>query len=348
MSSSDDDDEFLAAPEEASAAEIPRWRYLLHIAYFGSNLVGWQRQLYKNANGDSSVQELVEDAVTAVLAAAQRVNVSSCSRTDAGTHALYQYATIKSEKELLDMTEFQHQVNTLLPEGIRVLEVTTVNPAAKPSRFRSKYKKYVYYIQQGHRPNLELGKFSWFLGKRVNVERLREALQHLVGPHDFRPFSQGLQKAEFANRSTVRTIISAKVKVKRNVVFSLDPTSCGCGEELEGTDALYALEPHVVTTPDYSITDENGSTKKRKINDVGAPTHFICIELIANGFLRHMVRRIVGTSRQIAEGTLPPSHMKDVLDGRQEPGISAPAKGLWLHRTWLSQEDWDNDTTKGD
>jgi tRNA pseudouridine38-40 synthase len=65
------------------------WRYCLHIAYLGTGFVGWQRQHETSKAGHGSIQELVEDAVTAVLAAPRRVNVTSVSRTDAGTHALY-------------------------------------------------------------------------------------------------------------------------------------------------------------------------------------------------------------------------------------------------------------------
>jgi tRNA pseudouridine38-40 synthase len=78
------------------------------------------------------------------------------------------------------------------------------------------------------------------------------------------------------------------------------------------------------------------------------PVHFVCIELVATGFLRHMVRRIIGTARPIAEGTFPASRVKQVLSGELECGPSAPSKGLWLHRTWLTEADWDNDATKDD
>lgn len=78
---------------EAAAAAAPAlaavWRYCLHIAYFGTGFVGWQRQTETSKAGHGSIQELVEDAVTAELAAPRRVNLTSVSRTDAGTHALY-------------------------------------------------------------------------------------------------------------------------------------------------------------------------------------------------------------------------------------------------------------------
>lgn len=58
-----------------------------------------------------------------------------------------------------------------------VHEVTLLDAAIARSRIRSRYKKYVYYIQQGWRPDLKLGKFSWFIGKKVDPQRLRDALQ---------------------------------------------------------------------------------------------------------------------------------------------------------------------------
>jgi hypothetical protein len=61
-----------------------------------------------------------------------------------------------------------------------VREVSRLDAAVARSRIRSRYKKYVYYIQQGWRPDLELGKFSWFIGKKVDPQRLRDALQCVI------------------------------------------------------------------------------------------------------------------------------------------------------------------------
>jgi tRNA pseudouridine38-40 synthase len=67
----------------------PKQRYCLHIAYIGTRFVGWQRQREKIPSDLITVQETVEETLTFVLKMPQRVNVTSASRTDAGTHALY-------------------------------------------------------------------------------------------------------------------------------------------------------------------------------------------------------------------------------------------------------------------
>ncbi|CAI5744780.1 unnamed protein product [Peronospora destructor] len=293
------------------------WRYCLHIAYYGTDFMGWQRQHQevKSSSGHNSIQEVVEDAITETLGAAQRVNVTAVSRTDAGTHALYQFGFIRLHSELqMSLEELKDRVNAKLG-GDRVVVLSVTIPTTRPARIRSRYKKYIYYLQQGHRPDLELGKYSWFLGRRLDIHRIRDALKSLEGTHDFRPFSQGLQKHEFADMTTLRTIISVKVVVRRNVIFSLDPSVCGSGEH-----------------------------KKQKVGQAtGVPVHFVCIELVANGFLRHMIRRIIGTLRPIGEGIQPPSRMQHVLANKALPGPSAPAKALWLYRTWLTQEQYDAD-----
>lgn len=232
-----------------------------------------------------------------------------------------------------------------LPDSVVLHTITELDASVRPKRIKSFYKKYIYYIQQGARPNLEQGKFSWFIGRKVDPQRLRDALAYIVGTHDFRPLSQGLQKAAFADISTVRTLLSAKVRVRKSVTFSLHPAVCGSGEIVDDEAAFFQqVEDESRTAASLSTaSQESREQKKRRIDKLSTPVYYICVELVANGFLRHMVRRIIGTLRPIGEGTYPPSRMKQVLDGEIEPGPSAPAKGLWLHRTWLTQEDWDAD-----
>ncbi|KAF1315677.1 tRNA uridine synthase, partial [Globisporangium splendens] len=331
----DSGDEEEEADDVAEATR--RWHYCLHIAYLGTGFVGWQRQNEKSSFGMGSVQELVEDAITEILEAKERVNVTSVSRTDAGTHALYLTGLLCGD------------FDARLTDNVVVHEVSELNAIAKPTRIRSRYKKYIYYIQQGHRPDLELGKYSWFIGKKVDPQHLRDALSYLVGDHDFRPFSQGLQKAEFADKTTIRTLVSAKVRVRRHVNFSLDPLLCGTGEYMDEDEHLTLPDAFAKLPPSTNaVVVEANEQKKRRVERPTIPVHFICVELVANGFLRHMVRRIMGTLRPIGEGTYPPLRMKQVLDGEIEPGPSAPTKGLWLHRTWLTQEDWDADETRDD
>ncbi len=58
----------------------------------------------------------------------------------------------------------------------------------------------------------------------------------------------------------------------------------------------------------------------------------ITVEITANGFLRQMVRNIVGTLAEIGRGRMKPEEMKRILmaKDRRKAGPTAPAQGLTL------------------
>jgi tRNA pseudouridine38-40 synthase len=62
--------------------------------------------------------------------------------------------------------------------------------------------------------------------------------------------------------------------------------------------------------------------------------NFIRIRIEAKGFLRHMVRNIVGTLVGIGRGRISPDRLKDILEARDRKlaGQTAPARGLFLER----------------
>jgi tRNA pseudouridine38-40 synthase len=62
--------------------------------------------------------------------------------------------------------------------------------------------------------------------------------------------------------------------------------------------------------------------------------NFIRIRIEANGFLRHMVRNIVGTLIRIGRGMISPDGMKFILESKDRTlaGETAPANGLFLER----------------
>lgn len=62
--------------------------------------------------------------------------------------------------------------------------------------------------------------------------------------------------------------------------------------------------------------------------------NFIAITIEANGFLRHMVRNIVGTLAEIGRGKMSPGHIREILLARDRKcaGPTAPGNGLFLER----------------
>jgi tRNA pseudouridine38-40 synthase len=58
----------------------------------------------------------------------------------------------------------------------------------------------------------------------------------------------------------------------------------------------------------------------------------IVYEICGSGFLRHMVRNIVGTLLEVGSGKLSPEDIPRILEARDrgKAGATAPASGLWL------------------
>lgn len=64
----------------------------------------------------------------------------------------------------------------------------------------------------------------------------------------------------------------------------------------------------------------------------------IRIQVTGNGFLKYMVRNMVGTLAQVGQGKLTPEDLKRILQSkdRRKAGMAAPARGLYLKRIFYS------------
>lgn len=110
-----------------------------------------------------------------------------------------------------------------------------------------------------------------------------------------------------------------------------------CGYSLD-TDVLHDLAGRVkqnsefvnfcIPDPDQFLTTECKVTESiwETISD-----HYV-YRITANRFLRHMVRRLVGSMVQVAAGKESPTSFYELLDGKEviKKGHSAPPHGLYL------------------
>lgn len=65
---------------------------------------------------------------------------------------------------------------------------------------------------------------------------------------------------------------------------------------------------------------------------VGRSGDFVYLDILANGFLHHMVRTIAGTLMAVGRGERPAAWVREVLDARNRTsgGATAPPDGLYL------------------
>ena len=88
----------------------------------------------------------------------------------------------------------------------------------------------------------------------------------------------------------------------------------------------------------FTKVDEEKETYVRTIYDIelNIEKNILTLKFIGNGFLRYMVRNIVGTLINIGENKFNPEYIKEIIDteDRKKAGIKAPACGLYLNNVY--------------
>ena len=154
--------------------------YKMVLQYDGTRYDGWQRQV----TTDKTIQGKLE----AVLSRYEggKVEVHGSGRTDGGVHADGQVANFYlAEKKSGE--EIRGYLNTYLPEDIRVLSVEQV-PYRFHSRLHAVRKTYAYRIEMGEKKDVFTRKYTYGLGKPLDIERIKAAAGLLLGTHDFKSF----------------------------------------------------------------------------------------------------------------------------------------------------------------
>lgn len=133
-------------------------RYFLQLAYDGGGFSGWQIQ--PNAE---SVQAVLQRALSKLLSAP--IAITGSGRTDAGVHALSQFAHFDSPKPIIDKQNFVYRLNSMLPDSIVVARLWLVHADAH-ARFDAQIRKYEYHFHTQDSPFNQ--KFSVLINKQIN------------------------------------------------------------------------------------------------------------------------------------------------------------------------------------
>lgn len=170
------------------------------IEYDGSRYLGWQRL----GDSDKTIQGKLEAVISQMLG--QSIEIIGSGRTDAGVHARGQVANFKTDS-LMSIDEMQSYINHYLPQDIVVKEIFEVDDRFH-SRYKAKGKKYIYYVWNDVVPSAFDRKYSYYFPQGLDMAKMEEACQALVGTHDFIGFSS-LKKSK---KSTVRTIDEISIR----------------------------------------------------------------------------------------------------------------------------------------
>lgn len=181
-------------------------RIALGVEYDGSAFCGWQFQ-----DHSPSVQEAVEKALSKV--ANEPVRVVCAGRTDTGVHATEQVIHFDTEVERSERS-WVYGANANLPKEVAMLWATPIDEEFH-ARFSAVRRRYRYVIfNRNVRPTFLAWRTSWDY-RPLDVARMAEAAQCLVGEHDFSSYrAVGCQA-----KSPVRTVNDIQLSRHNELIF---------------------------------------------------------------------------------------------------------------------------------
>ena len=165
-------------------------RYFIELSYNGTHYHGWQKQL--NAN---SVQEELIKCLSILLK--EKVELIGAGRTDSGVHAEQMFAHFATDISI-DSEKLVPQLNLFLPNDISVKIIFKVKEDTH-ARFTAIARTYQYFVSTKKdifNQNLHL------VLKDLDVERMNDACQNLLGEQDFTSFSK-LNTDTFTNNCNI-------------------------------------------------------------------------------------------------------------------------------------------------
>ena len=153
----------------------------LVLEYDGTNYNGWQTQ-----PNQPTVQATVKDALTKLTKTP--IQLIGAGRTDSGVHAEGQVANFRTTSQI-PLVAFQRGLNATLPRDIVVCSATEV-PADFHARFSAISRRYRYTILNREYPSALARQTSYFLSEAIDVHRMNDLCQTLIGKRDFSSFQK--------------------------------------------------------------------------------------------------------------------------------------------------------------
>ncbi len=180
-------------------------RVMLTVAYDGTHYHGWQIQ-----PNVPTIEGILNRLLSELLG--ESIEVIGASRTDAGVHSLGNIAVFDTNARI-PAEKISYALNQRLPEDIKIRRSEEVAADFHPRKVNSR-KTYEYRIWHDTFPMPTERLNSWFVYTPLNLGKMQEAAQYLVGEHDFTSFCSVNTDVE----SKIRTIYEIRISEEEHLM----------------------------------------------------------------------------------------------------------------------------------
>ncbi|MGJ8636914.1 MAG: tRNA pseudouridine synthase A [Phycisphaerales bacterium] len=249
-----------------------------------------------------TVQHVLERAVREALR--EEVVLTGASRTDSGVHAWGQTAFFVSEPQAekgvgwpaeRGVEKLVKAVNGRLPRDVWVRSAEIVQEDFNVIGGAVE-KEYTYTIACGEARPVFGRRYVWHTWYDLDVAKMNEAAQVLVGEHDFAGFAQ----VNHGRKTTVRTIFGCSV---------------------------------VELAQEKTRLAEDGQAVAPGLGEEGDGIRYVRVRVSGSGFLYNMVRIVAGTLVEVGRGKMSVDDVRAVVeeaDRLKNRGVTLPPMGLRL------------------
>ncbi|XP_062178485.1 uncharacterized protein LOC133883244 [Phragmites australis] len=283
-----------------------RWERLnfkIVLSYHGGSFDGWQKQ-----PGLNTVQGLVEkhlgqfvDERKAKQLEARSLPVEGyaivAGRTDKGVTALQQVCSFYTWRKDVKSGDIKDAINEAAPDKLKPLHVSEVSREFHPN-FSAKWRRYLYIFPLDEDAKLILGE--------EQSSKIPENSEHNIKPQSFDVAKVDKIIRQLSGKTLSYKMFARDTQASRSVG---PPTECFMFHSRAAVAKLYSA-------------NENCKEGLR----------VMCVELVANRFLRKMVRVLVATAiREAAAGAREDAllNLMEAAD-RRATAPPAPPDGLCL------------------
>lgn len=156
-------------------------RYLLRVAYDGTDFAGYQRQ-----SSERTVQAALETALAAIWS--QALATTAAGRTDAGVHATGQYVSFLAPDRRVPTERIAAAINTHLPDDVRITAARTVDDSFH-ARYDARMRHYRYHLASVPVLEPHRRRYVWRVRDDLDFRRMQSDAAVLEGAHDFATFA---------------------------------------------------------------------------------------------------------------------------------------------------------------